>query len=170
MSSKDHCQIRCDQDSSCDAFDYSEKHNPRCRKFRNAEARYGDYNGRVHCLKPGFNPGACTTSGFVTVDCMCGKSRCDAGKYCMDGKCVEMNQCTGHGRVDVTCLCGESDSPCPKGNYYLSTGECAIRPPTCQAGLNFQSCTCADSIFPENNYCTAGECSPTAPALPGKKV
>ena len=170
MSSKDHCQIRCDQDSSCDAFDYSEKHNPRCRKFRNAEARYGDYNGRVHCLKPGFNPGACTTSGFVTVDCMCGKSRCDAGKYCMDGKCVEMNQCTGHGRVDVTCLCGESDSPCPKGNYYLSTGECAIRPPACQAGLNFQSCTCADSICPENNYCTAGECSPTPPALPGKKV
>ena len=131
MSSKDHCQIRCDQDSSCDAFDYSEKHNPRCTKFRNAEARYGDYNGRVNCLKPGVNPGACTTSGFVTVDCMCGKSRCDAGKYCMDGKCVEINQCTGR----------KNDSPCPKGNYCVSTGECVIRPPACQGGLNSQSCS-----------------------------
>ena len=88
----------------------------------------------------------------------------------MEGKCVEMNQCTGHGRVDVTCLCGENDSPCPKGNYCLSTGECAIKPPACQAGLNLQSCTCADSIYPKNNYCTAGECGPTPPALPGKKV
>jgi hypothetical protein len=54
------------------------------------------------------------------------------------------------------------------GNYCLSSGECANKPPACKVGLNFHSCTCTDEICPCNNYCTAGECSATAPAKPGK--
>ena len=54
------------------------------------------------------------------------------------------------------------------GNYCLSSGECANKPPACKVGLNFHSCTCTDEICPSNNYCTAGECSATAPAKPGK--